>query len=75
MLLTKDAIVDASQIVDASHFYKPVHQSIFTAIRSLYERGEAIDVVTVNDELKREGLKDDVAGTGALMALSAGTPR
>jgi len=74
MLLTKDAIVDASQIVEASHFYKPVHQSIFTAIRSLYEQGQAVDVVTVNDELKRAGVDDSVGGTGALMALSAGTP-
>ncbi|MEM7093184.1 MAG: replicative DNA helicase [Actinomycetota bacterium] len=74
MLLTTDAIVDASQIVDASHFYKPVHQSIFAAVRSLYDRGEAVDVVTVSDELARAGVDASVAGTGALMSLSAGTP-
>ena len=74
MLLTTDAIVDASQIVEAAHFYKPVHQSIFEAIRLLYERGEAVDVITVNDELKRAGVDDAIVGTGALMSLSAGTP-
>ena len=74
MLLTTDAIVDASQIVEGANFYKPVHQSIFEAIRSLYERGEAVDVVTVADELARDGVDASVAGTGALMALSAGTP-
>ena len=74
MLLTTDAIIDASQVVEASHFYKPVHQSIFAAIRSLYDRGEAVDVVTVSDELARAGVDPNVAGTGALMALSAGTP-
>lgn len=74
MLLTTDAIVDGSQIVEAAHFYKPAHQAIFSAIRSLYERGEAVDVVTVNDELSRDGVDESIAGTGALMALSAGTP-
>jgi len=74
MLLTVDAIIDATQIVEAAHFYKPVHQSIFDAITSLYGRGEAVDVITVNDELKRAGVDDTVAGTGALMSLSAGTP-
>lgn len=74
MLLTKDAIVDGSQLVEASHFYKPVHQAIFEAIRRLYEQGEAVDAITVNDELKRAGVDEAVAGTGALMALSAGTP-
>lgn len=74
MLLTVDAIIDATQIVEAAHFYKPVHQSIFSAITVLYGRGEAVDVITVNDELKRAGVDDSVAGTGALMSLSAGTP-
>ena len=74
MLLTTDAIIDASQIVEAEHFYKPVHQSIYRAIAALYSRGDAIDVVTVNDELIRAGVDQSAAGTGALMSLSAGTP-
>ena len=74
MLLTVDAIIDATQIVEAGHFYKPVHQSIFSAITSLYGQGEAVDVITVNDELKRACVDDSVANTGALMSLSAGTP-
>ncbi len=74
MLLTKDAIVDASQIVDSGHFYKPLHQAVFESVRSLYDRGEPVDVITVSDELKRAGHDENVAGTGMLMALSAGTP-
>ncbi len=74
MLLTKDAIVDASQILDASHFYKPAHQSIFEAIRALFDRSEPVDVVTVSDELLRAGLDESVADTGKLMSLSAATP-
>ena len=53
MLLTTEAVMEASRIVSAEHFYKPVHQTIFAAIRSVFERGEAIDAVTVADELER----------------------
>jgi len=74
MLLTTDAITDATQIVDAHHFYVPAHQTIFAAITSLHSSGQPVDVVTVNDELKRQGVNDGVGGTGALMSLSAGTP-
>lgn len=74
MLLTIEAVVDAIEIVDASHFYKPMHQNIFDSIRRLHEQGEPVDVVTVNDELVRMGVDSRQVGTGTLMALSAGTP-
>ena len=44
-----------SRCVRAGDFYKPAHGHIFGAIRALVERGEAIDAVTVTDELKRSG--------------------
>ena len=39
----------------AQDFYKPAHGHIFGAIRALIERGEAIDAVTVTDELQALG--------------------
>ena len=72
MLLTTDAIVDASQVVEAPHFYKPAHQSIFAAIGKLFDAGQPIDVVTVTNQLHAEGHAN--IGTGDLMSLSAGTP-
>ena len=74
MLLTTDAIIDAVQVVEAPHFYKPAHQAIFSAIRSLYDRAEPVDIITVSEELNRAGVDSSIGGTGALMALSAGTP-
>ena len=36
-------------------FYKPAHQHVFAAVRTLAAAGEAVDVVTVADELRRRG--------------------
>jgi len=47
MLLTKEAIAEAVEVVSADHFYKPAHQHVFTAIMSLYNTGEPVDTVTV----------------------------
>ena len=74
MLLSRDAIADAIEIVRAEDFYKPTHQHIFEAITTLYSVGEPADIVTVADELGRAGLLDGLGGGQALLALQSGTP-
>ncbi len=43
-------------------FYKKAHQQIFRAMASLSQRGEAIDVITLAEELKRQGAFQTVGG-------------
>ncbi|GIU84665.1 MAG: hypothetical protein KatS3mg008_1440 [Acidimicrobiales bacterium] len=74
MLLDRDAIAAAVEIVEANDFYKPAHAHIFEAICSLYASGEAVDPVTVADELRRAGLLDAVGGPATLVSLQAATP-
>ncbi len=74
MLLSKDAIADAIEMVETAAFYKPAHQHIFEAITSLYAAGEPADTVTVAEELGRAGLLEGVGGGGALVTLQTGTP-
>src|SRR5436190_152091 len=74
MLLSKDAIASAVELVHVDDFYKPSHGHIFDAITSLYGAGEPADPVTVADELGRAGLLDAVGGQGALVGLQATTP-
>ena len=62
MLLSRDAIADAIEIVDAEHFYKPGHMHVYEAILSLYSAGEPADPVTVGEELNRAGLLDAIGG-------------
>lgn len=74
MLLSKDAIAVASEVLDPEHFYKPAHGHIYEAITSLSAAGEPADPVTVAEELRRAGLLDSVGGPAALVTLQASTP-
>ena len=74
MLLSRDAIAAAVEIVDADNFYKPAHGHIFEAITSLFAAGEPADPVTVAEELNRAGLLDMVGGMPLLITIQANTP-
>ena len=60
--------------LDPSDFYKPSHGHIYAAIRSLSAQGEAIDAVTVSEELRRSNLLDDMGGLNFLNELQNATP-
>lgn len=62
MLLEKEAISKALEILDETAFYKPAHQEIFQAMIALFERNEAVDSITLVEELRRRGKLDQVGG-------------
>ena len=74
MLLTKEAVADAIEIVSSDDFYKPAHQKIFNAITALFAAGEPADIVTVADELGRAGMLEGMGGNATLIDLQANTP-
>lgn len=74
MLLSRTAIEAATELVDATDFYKPTHGHVYDAVTHLHTRGEPADAVTVTDHLQRNGLLDTVGGQGTLIALQAATP-
>ena len=74
MLLSRDAIADALEVVRAEHFYKPSHAHVFDAVCGLYATGEPADPVTVAEALDRADLLDAIGGPGTLLELQATTP-
>ena len=61
LMLSRDAIgVVGEAGLKVRDFYSPAHQQIFDVIRSLYSSSGPVDVVTVSDELRRNGLLDDL---------------
>lgn len=62
MLLEEDAVNDAIDVLHPDVFYKEAHKRIFTAIRNLFERSEKPDILTVTDELRKQGELDHVGG-------------
>lgn len=60
--------------LDPRDFYKPAHGHIYGAIKALSSIGEAIDAVTVSEELRRSNLLDDMGGLNFLLELQNATP-
>src|SRR5437667_1593208 len=75
ILLHNDAFNLAAEVVDAGDFYRDAHRRIFDKMVKLSERGGAIDLVTLKEELGRSGEVDEVAGPAYLTALVDGVPR
>ncbi|MHB1719030.1 MAG: replicative DNA helicase [Acidimicrobiales bacterium] len=74
MLLSRDAIAEAVECCTAEDFYKPAHAHVFSAVTSLYARGEPADPVTVAEELRRTGALEAVGDQSILLTLQVNTP-
>ena len=68
MLLSNEAVNDALEILKPEHFYKEAHQKIFDAMKTLVDRGQAVDIVTVS-ELKKNNLLAQLGGEVYLTQL------
>jgi replicative DNA helicase len=70
LLIDKDAIANIAEMLRPENFYKTEqHGSIYSAIVTLYEKREPIDVVTVTEKLKQMGYLDKVGGPAYLTEL------
>ncbi|WP_344778478.1 replicative DNA helicase [Nocardioides panacisoli] len=74
MMISKDAIADALEVIRGADYYRPAHESIHDAIIDLYGRGEPADMVTVASELQRRGELQKVGGAPYLHTLAANVP-
>lgn len=74
MMLSKDAIVDVTEEIDGSDYYKPAHETIHNVIVDLSGRGEPVDAVTVAAELQKRGDLQRVGGAPYLHTLIASVP-
>jgi replicative DNA helicase len=70
MLLEKEAIAKALEVLDETAFYKPAHISIFKAMIGLFERSEPVDLITLSEELRRRGELEKIGGEYYLTELT-----
>jgi replicative DNA helicase len=75
VLLHNDAFNLAAEVIDSSDFYRDAHRRIFDKMIKLSERGDAIDLVTLKEELSRSSELDEVGGPAYITALVDGVPR
>ena len=74
ILLDKDAIITVSETIRPSDFYKEAHKIIYECMLKLSNKNEPIDLITLTEELKKQGHLDDVGGISYITSLSTIVP-
>ena len=74
MLLEKDALELVLEQLRVEDFYSAAHQRIFEAMANIRTAGQAVDLVTLSEELERRGFLDMVGGAVYLTELMAFVP-
>ena len=70
LMVDKDAFSIVSEILHPETFYEPRSQKIYKAIQTLSLNEDPVDIMTVVEELKREGTLDEIGGAGYILELS-----
>ena len=69
ILLERESLPKAVELLRPSDFYKEGHRKIFDTMIALFERNDPVDLLTLSEELRRRNALDDVGGPAALAAL------
>ena len=74
IILDKDAIITVAETIKPSDFYKEAHQIIYESMLKLNSNNEPIDLITLIEELRKEGHLDNIGGISYLTSLSTIVP-
>jgi replicative DNA helicase len=74
ILVDNTALLEVVETLTPSDFYRTAHQKIFAAMSDLFNRGEPVDVVTLNNSLKEKGQLEAVGGPVYLARLLDAVP-
>ena len=74
MLTDKEAVISAIETLTDDDFYREDNKIIYSAIMNLYNRGDAIDIITLKAELSSMGKFEAVGGLEYLAELPEKVP-
>ena len=74
ILIDQGAIAKISDILQPEDFYREAHKLVYRSAMTLFERGEAIDFITVIDMLRREESLERAGGISYITSLANGVP-
>ena len=74
MLLDKDAITTASEIITDEDFYQYQYKILFTAMMELYDDGKPVDLITLQNKLKEKELPPELSNLEFISELIRSVP-
>ena len=74
LLLNKKAIIKVADILRPEDFYRDTHRHIYETMIELFEKNEAIDILTVSSRLETKELLKEIGGSTYLTNLVNSVP-
>ena len=71
LMIDKDAFSVVSETLHPETFYEPRNQKVYRAIQALSLDEKPVDIMTVTEELKKQGTLEDVGGPAYILELSS----
>ena len=62
LMLEKDALTTVIEILQVESFYREPHQKIYEAILMLFDNSEPVDILTVTNQLRKNGTLEFAGG-------------
>ena len=70
MMIDKKGIDDVIDILHPDAFYKDAHKEIYDAVYTLFQNSEPTDLLTVSNQLRKNGKLEFVGGDFYLIGLT-----
>ena len=74
MLMGREAIMTASEILGRDDFYQPQYGVVFEAMTDLYNAGKAVDVITLQNRLKEKDVPPEISDMEFVRDLLTAVP-
>ena len=74
MLIDKDAITTASEIICGNDFYQTAYGVVFDSVVELFNEGKPVDLVTLQNRLKEKQVPEEISSLEFVRDLVAAVP-
>ena len=74
MIMSRDAIVEASEIITGADFYQQQYGIVFEAMIELHDEGKAVDLITLQERLKEKDLPSEISSMEFVRDLLSAVP-
>ena len=74
MTMSRDAIIEASEIITGADFYQQQYGIVFEAMIELNDEGKAVDLVTLQERLKEKDLPPEISSMEFVRDLLSAVP-
>lgn len=74
MLIEKEAIVVAEELLTADDFYSGQYGMLFTAITELFDSGKPVDTITLQEQLRSNGAPEEISTRAFIMDIMGFVP-